>query len=450
MRSSIFALIALFISCASSSWAATTPKHYVFLVHGIAAGPSTFGQMKDTLAKEAKTFDPHTDWQFISFAYETGNYDKDVMIFARELGDYISKHFKEAGGLNPEDKFSLVMHSQGGLIGFNFLLKSFMNDANFHPELQNHLDAFVTLGTPYWGAKIAIFANRVLPILSYLRIPLTEKFGDEELRDMELTSDFGARMRESLIDPGFQDALKKIKSQGRFLVFSGVTERLNLLAPFVSGKNRYEDDTAVPIPSSRLDFIYYRDSVEKHNKVVDASEFKETNMVDQDNYIVVNAFHASPFPQKKNFPGIAKVPDRCLNISYRDCDHPTYPILVQHLFGLQRDPAFVRALTSFAIDLKINTHGLPIDRKKLNISFKALTTGLKIDKDIELYNNVGRWTDAGDYRLYHTGYIDPKKTSSTLGRAEMTISAPGFKTRTFIVPVKTALSSFLEIDLEKE
>lgn len=450
VRSSIFVLTALYIVLSNFSWAGVTSKHYVFLVHGIAAGPSTFGQMKDTLAREAKTLDPHTDWQFISFSYETGNYNKDVMIFAQELSDFVAKQFQNTGGLNPEDKFSLVMHSQGGLIGFNFLLKSFMNDAKFHPELQNHLDAFITLGTPYWGAKIAIFANRMLPILSYLRIPLSEKFGEEELRDMELTSDFGAQMRESLIDPFFQNALSKMKSQGRFLVFSGVTERLNLLAPFVSGKNRYEDDTAVPIPSSRLDFIYYRDSSDMHNAVVDASEFKETNMVEKDNYIVVNAFHASPFPQKKNFSGIAKVPERCLNISYRDCDHPTYPILVQHLFGLQRDPAFVRALTSFALDLKINTHGFAIDRKKMSISFKALTTGLRIDKDIELYNNVGRWTDAGNYRLYHTGYIDPKKASSILGKVEMTVSAPGFQTRTFIIPVKTALSTFIEIDLEKK
>ncbi len=448
MKLSVF-LVLLALTIFSSLAFAGDKKHYVFLVHGIGAGASTFGEMKEALQSEARGFDPHTDWQFINFNYQTGNDSKDVMVFARELGDFITDEFSKNGGLQSDDKFSLVMHSQGGLIGLNFLLKSFNNDKSYHPELQHHLDAFVSMGTPYWGAKIAIFANRMMPILSYLRIPLSERLGDYELRDMELASDFSAQMRETLINPDNRELLERIKGQGRFLVFSGVTERLNVLAPFVTGKNRYEDDTAVPIPSSRLDFIYYTDAKDAHMRDVKEADFKKTDFIDDDNYIVVNAFHASPFPQKAKFPGIAKVPERCSDISYLDCDHPTYPMLVEHLFGLERKPAFVRDLTSFAIDLKMNTHGHQIDKKKMTISFKSLSTGLKIDKDVELYNKVSRWSDTGDFRMYHTGYIDSKKTSSIVGKVEMTISIPGFKARKVIVPVKTALSTFVELDLEK-
>ena len=449
MVSRVFCTIicSLFFVLSSEAFA-QTPKHLVFLVHGIGAGPTTFGKMTETLKRESQGFDPHTNWQFISFAYQTGSATKDVMIFSKELSDFIAEKFKTEGGLNPEDKFSLVMHSQGGLIGLNFLLKSFMDDRDYHPELKHHLDAFVTMGTPYWGAKIAIFANRMLPILSYLRIPLSEKFGVEELKDMELASDFTASMRETLINPENREVVKSIMEQGRFLVFAGVTERLNLLAPFVTGKNRYEDDTAVPIPSSNLDFIYYQDSEDKHNDLVSESDFYKTDFLEPENYIVVNAFHASPFPQKAKFPGIAKVPDRCANISYRDCDHPTYPMLVEHLFKLQRDPAFVRDLTSFAIDLKINMKGVAVDKKKMEISFKGLTTGLKIGKDVELYNKVSRWSDNGDFRLYHTGYIDSKKTTSTKGLVEMIISIPGHRERKVVVPVKAALSSYVELNLD--
>ena len=46
--------------------------------------------------------------------------------------------------------------------------------------------------------------------------------------------------------------------------------------------------------------------------------------------------------------------------------------------------------------------------------------------------------------------IDPKKTSSTLGKIQITIKTPGFKERVIMVPVKTALSTYLELDLEKE
>lgn len=448
MKLSVFFIFLLSI-CLSNVVYAGDRKHYVFLVHGIGAGASTFGEMKRTLKAEAERFDPYTDWQFINFNYQTGSDTKDVTIFARELGDFILDEFNKQGGLNPEDQFSLVMHSQGGLIGLNLLLKSFKGEASYHPELQHHLDAFVTMGTPYWGAKIAIFANRMMPILSYLGIPLSERLGDNELRDMELASDFSATMRETFIDPANKEVLERMKRQGRFLVFSGVTERLNILAPFVTGKGRYEDDTAVPIPSSRLDFIYYSDAKDAQMRDVKESDFKITDFVDDNNYVVVNAFHASPFPQRAKFPGIAKVPNRCVDISYLDCDHPTYPMLVEHLFKQERRPAFIRDLTSFAIDLKLNTNGYSIDKKKMSISFKSLTMGLKVDKDAELYNKVSRWSEAGDFRLYHTGYIDSKKTSSTVGKVEMVISVPGFKDRKVIVPVKTALSTFVELELEK-
>lgn len=448
MKSFISILLFIFTITCSDAWS-KTPKHFVFMVHGIGATPSTFGPMKEPLLREASGFDRHTDWQFTSFSYDTGNDTKDVMDFARELGDFITKKFDEQGGLHHEDKFSLIMHSQGGLIGLNLVLNSFKGHTDFHPKLKNHIDAFITLGTPYWGAKVAIFANRMMPILAYLKIPLKDKWGDEELRDMELASDFSSMMREEIITPDNSEIIQQIKNQVRFLVFSGVTERLNFLAPFATGKGRYEDDTAVPIPSSRLDFLYYIDS-KKYNDHVSSDEFKYTGLIDPENYVVVNSFHASPLPQNKNAPGIAKLPDRCANISYRDCDHPTYPLLVQHLFKLERSPAFVRDLTSFAVDLKLKFKGLPVDKKRMSISFKAMTYGLWIGKGTELYNNVSRWTEEGDFRLYHTGTIDPKKTSSTLGKIQITIKTPGFKERVIMVPVKTALSTYLELDLEKE
>lgn len=430
----------------STAWS-QNPKHYVFLIHGIASGPQTFGIMKEALKRESYGFDQHKDWQFTSFAYETGNDSKNVLTFAQELGDFIALKFKNNGGLHPGDKFSLVMHSQGGLIGLNFLLNSFKNNPSFHPELKSHIDAFISLGTPYWGAKLAIFANRIKPILKYLKSPLPDKFGNEELTDMELASDFSAQMRSILISPLNRRVLQEIKDKVRFLIFSGVTESLNFLAPIASGKKRFEDDMAVPIPSSRMDFIYYSD-LNNYHEHVSASDFEQTNLIAPENYVVVNAFHASPFPQKKRLPGIAKIPERCAYISYRDCTHPTYQSIVQHLFQVDRSPAFVRKLTSFAIDLKLNFYGRIVYRKGMSISFKSMTNGLKIGRDLELYNKVSRWSDKGDFRLYHTGTIDPKKAPAAAGKIKMIVKAPGFKDREVIIPVRTALSSFVELDMK--
>lgn len=439
-----------FVFCTlSTNVYAQNNKHLVFVVHGVAANTNSVDGIKKALEVEAKNHDSQTDWHFINFGYQTGNHGKDVYIFAKELADFISKSFKNHGGLQPHDKFSLVMHSQGGLVGLRFLINSFLNQKDFHPELQPHLDAFITLSTPYWGSKVAIFGARILPILAYLKIPLPDKYGTRELEDMELASDFSAISRNILTDPANAEALLGIKRQSRFLVISAVTERLNILAPISTGRYRYEDDTAVPIPSSHLDFFYYKDSQGSGAATVNAAEFKATDLVDSANYIVVNAFHASPFPESKYFPGIVQLPKRCLNIPYRECNHPAYASIVQHLFDLERDPPFVRDLTSFAIDLKLNAHGESVSKKEMKLSFKSLTFGLKIGKDIELYNKVSRWSKVGDYRLYHTGYIDPKLSTTTRGLVEMTITIPRFKTRKVIVPVKTTMSSYIELDLEK-
>lgn len=432
-----------------NSWAAT-PKHYVFLVHGIGAGTWTYDNVKIGLLEESKRLDPATDWQFLPFAYETGSDTKDVRVFSRELGDFIANKFKANRGLNPEDKFSLVLHSQGGLIGLELVLRSFMGDPLYHPELKDHLDAFVTMATPYWGAKIAIFAKRMLPILSYLHIPFVDNFGDLELQDMELTSDFSVEMRKSLIDLKNQELIRKIKKQARFLVFSGVTEGLNSLTPIVTGKDIYEDDTAVPLPSSRMDFIYYIDSDLPHTNVTWPSEFKETNFISPQNYIVVNALHVSPFTSSSKFPDIVRIPEKCMRETFKDCPHPTYPSLVEHLFKLERTQVRTKPIASFGIDFKLNIKGFSIDRSKLSLSFNPMTAGVKIGKDSELYNRVERWNKNGDFRLYHTGYIDPKQAVSSSGKVEMIVRLPGFKERTVVVPVKPAMSSYVELNLEKE
>lgn len=438
--------IILFVSFLTSSFAGEK-KHIVFLVHGISADGNSFHAMKPALEEEARNHGQNEKWLFYYFNYQTGNYGKTVPVFAKELGEFINKTFADNGGLNPEDKFSLVMHSQGGLVGLRLVMNSFMGQKGFQPQLASHLDAFITLSTPYWGSKLAVFGSRMAPILEWLRIPFPSKLGIKELEDMELASDYSAWTRQTLTSPENEDALKEFKEQSRILVISAITERLNILAPISTGKNRFEDDTAVPLPSSRLDFIYYQDK-ESRPDTVSSNDFKTTDILGTENFVVVNAFHASPVPENIKFPGVAQVPKRCLGIPYRDCTHPTYKIVAAKLFDLPSESVFKRDLTSFAVDLKLNTHGVSFNKKDLKIAFKAVSHGLKIGRDIELYNRVERWSDDNNYRLYHTGYIDPKKTSHDEGMVELTITHPKFKTRKVMTPVKTTMSSFIELDLE--
>ena len=84
------------------------------------------------------------------FDNEKTPYDfaKDVTAIIKKTTE--SNHFKD------EDKISLIMHSQGGLIGSIWMFQSLMSTEGYgSPEEIEHLDSFITLGSPFWGAKSA-------------------------------------------------------------------------------------------------------------------------------------------------------------------------------------------------------------------------------------------------------------------------------------------------------
>src|SRR5690606_7915045 len=81
----------------------------------------------------------------------------------------IDETFNKFGGLNENDKISFITHSQGGIITLVWLYHTFLmtddkyaglRDSALHferlnPQYFKHVRNFITLGTPFWGSKLA-------------------------------------------------------------------------------------------------------------------------------------------------------------------------------------------------------------------------------------------------------------------------------------------------------
>lgn len=438
----------LFILTAFSnvSWG---KDHYIFLVHGLASTPEMFGSMQEALKIDLQKNDPSVNWVIKPFKYDTGNNKKTVMDFSRDLADFIKGQLSFKGQLQDDKEFSLIMHSQGGVIGMRMMLEMYKENFRYHPQLLSRLDAYISLGTPYWGSKAAVFASRLKPIFDYLKLPLHDRFGLQELRDLEIGSDYTAEMRKELLLMENQNFVNNFRLDKRLLVISGVSESLNLLAPIMTGKYRFEDDLVVPIPMAHLDYFYFIEDPQDIREKVEVREFQKSHIIDEDDYMIINALHVSPLPENKYLRDMMYIPKSCLKGDYQRCDHPSYKSIVDHLLNRQRGPYFKRDLTSFGVDLKI----IPPGNNKslinnLNITYKSLSYGAKIGSPLELYSHVKRIDSEGNLRVFRTGDIDSKIAISTKAYFEMKLEVKGETLKIVTFPVQTSTSSYIEIYLK--
>lgn len=419
------------------------PKHYVILIHGIASTTDVFGEMERALRIDLNKNDSQTNWIPRSFSYETGSSEKSVYDFSLELSHYLDSILLE-NLKDKETKISLVMHSQGGMIGLRMMLEMYKKNPLYKPYLMKHIDAFISLGTPYWGAKMALFGSRLKPIFDYFKLPYKDKFGSLELRDMEVTSDYLSSIRGELVEENLNNFFYDFNFIARPLVIAGISENLNWLSPFFSGKSNFEDDFLVPLPSSRLDYFYYIEK-QKGDDLVGANQFLATEFLRDDQYVIINALHISPLDNSKLFRDMIHVPAKCLNGNYEKCDHPSYRTVVNHLLKREIEKNPKRNLSSFAIDLKLKIENPLINVNDVEVEFVSRTKGLRLGKTPELYHLVKRVSQDGGLRIYRTGDIDSKRSEGNIGIVEVKFWLKGELLRAVHVPVKISQTSYFEL-----
>ena len=194
------------------------PKHVIFLIHGIGGNKTHFGYMSKALPKLLNKKDPSTKYITRSIEYDTGNNEKTPYDFAQDIDLAIRKtthspKFKEG------DKISLIMHSQGGMIGSIWMFQSLMSTPGYStPETIEHLDSFITLGSPFWGAKTAQWGNEIKSLTDQLGVKVPLPFGKKELEQMSFGSDMIFDFRIALLDPQYKDHIEYLKNNIKFII----------------------------------------------------------------------------------------------------------------------------------------------------------------------------------------------------------------------------------------
>lgn len=296
-------------------------KNHIFLIHGISGSVNTFGSMEKYLNK-IDACNVTT-----SFGYDTGNSKLSTYDFAQHFHAFVMDKVR-AGVIADADKISLIMHSQGGVIG-NIWLNTIKQIDN---NLFSKVDSFITLSTPHWGADMANLGKSIFFTLPPGMGNALSPFGRIELNEMSYGS---GTIREMVWSHD------NLFSNGnvRPLALAGHKKGINL---------KTESDVVVPVYSSRADH-YKGDadvSLSSDETEVSFVKTKRTPLV------LVNATHI-----KMDRPGIADIPKNCLSEEF--CNHPSIAAITNHLKG--------RSIASDETELKQFRVGLYVNNESSEI-----------------------------------------------------------------------------------
>ena len=307
--------------------------NHIFLIHGIGGNAKSFGHME----KYLEGIDACYSVQ--SFEYDTGNSSLTTYDFAESFDKFLMNKI-DRKQIKSNDKISLIMHSQGGLVGNLWLSSAHIN----RPLIYQQVDSFITLSTPHWGAEIANLGKHFFFTLPRgIRNPISP-FGRLELNEMS----YGSYTIENL-NSIFVENFRPINF--RPLAVGGLHK--------IKNKIIGEHDVVVPVFSSRPDHFsaFEEVNINEHSGVITLASFTKTNRIP---FVTVAATHL-----KLDLPGVATIPEKCLGNS--GCDHPTLPVIIGHLKG--RSVASVNEKFDHfrtSIYLK-NTTGSKIQKKDVEI-----------------------------------------------------------------------------------
>ncbi len=284
-------LFVLFVLTGIAQASDCVSRNHVFLIHGIGGSAKTFGVMDRYLKKTGPCIVPE------SFVYATRDAKLSTFDFARTFDDFSKAKLKK-NAFSETDRVTLIMHSQGGLIGSIWLLR--IRETN--PALYKQIDSFITLSTPFYGSKIARLGKQILYSLAAENNNPISPMGKVQLNDMSYGSP-----TILFIEENFTRIFEG--NHIRFLSLSGEKA--------ISNKDFGEGDTTVSPYSANPNHYSYdfsKDSpVENHHMgIVPYTSVKGTHI---------------PVLSK----GIAHVGRDCL--IFKDCHHQGLALIVAHLKG---------------------------------------------------------------------------------------------------------------------
>lgn len=404
-------IILLFILVITSSLSYASncagPRHHIFLLHGIGGDRASFGHLPEVLNQEDICQRVRT------FEYRTGS-NQNTYQFAYDFHRFVTSF--PSVEIRSFDKISLVMHSQGGLVGTLWLKYLVEND---HP-LKHQLDSFITLSTPFWGADIANIGKRFFYTLPEgVNNPISP-FGRNELNEMS----YGSFTIRDLAQNA--EAIFKGIPKLRPLIVSGLKKVYNSVIG--------EDDLVVPTYSMRLEHYYLQDNLNLSERpmIIGSDLFTRT---ESKPFVIVDADHI-----KATQPGVAKIPKACL----KNCTHPSINPILKHLKGEKVEQEKNYQIERFRVNVLINNpFKINYDDKDLRITIHGLDKDTKVPWIERFRPGFGNAKLERGLSFSFTG-IARKKGPQALF---VTLIYKNKKVKTYEVPVEAGHSSFVDATL---
>lgn len=335
------------------------PRHVIITVHGLSGNALTWGDFGPITKNYLSAINPEFDVVVSNFVYPTGRNEKlSAFDFASALNAHIESLFRDRP-LEPNDRISLVGHSQGGIVSYIWFFSRILND-KLEQKYIKQVDTIMTLGTPFWGSKLAsILTDKsmvdIVPLINLLaETPVTR----HELVDMAFGSDAVHNFRQLAIqmdtDPKLEQKIESLPV--RFVNIVGVlpknkkdvfaNENVNSVSQFTrrllgliyqvfqdssQGHDRVESDIAVMIPSARWNFIYSKPQVIMTGKNrIDENEFQHFHHLadrSRSKFLFTESVHL-PF-DSDNTLSMAYINKTCEQPE--TCNHPTYRYILEEL-----------------------------------------------------------------------------------------------------------------------
>lgn len=400
-------IFVLFLLCfASLSFAECNSRHHIFLLHGIGGGSGTFGSLETILNRQNPCNQTKT------FIYNTGSFQTPYD-FAKDFHQYVKNQ-----NIRTNDKISLVMHSQGGLVG-TLWLRHLLSENSPYVKI---LDSFITLSTPYWGTDIAHVGKTLFYTLPPgVKNPISP-FGKNELNEMSYGSGTVLDFAQNL------DAIYGNIPNLRTLTVAGMKTIYN--------STLGEDDVVVPIHSMKAGNYYLKNHVNFFEKpiLIPATQF--TKSIERP-FQIVTADHIKLLGY-----GVADIPSSCINNT--NCGHPSLPLILTHLEGNKAVNRGFYKLTRFRVTMYVNNPAkTEYDEKELTIEVHGLEKDTKIPS-IERFNPfLGNGRLEKGLAFSFGGMTKVTSPSKLL----VTLKYKNKNVKTFEVPVEAGTSSFIDIVL---
>lgn len=477
MRISIFLLLSLFAFGAQATETLT-----VFLIHGLGGSEGTFCRMPDLLKRQFGD-----DINVVPLTYKTEAPDLGPLDFTKEIHDKILAHYS-ANNLSQTAPYSLIMHSQGGIIGRQIAMNcltapqavttsaSSRSPQKCDVRFPTNLKHFITLGTPHWGSTYASrLADLDLSILNGIPLKQIEQL---EVGSTTLVSD---RIDLLSIRPK-ERRLSIVPSGTRFVSIAGniseiAKEKMRSVTRhalnYLTNIHENEDDIVVPLAFGQPDFIYHIEPRDQGTALKGQTHFADESFVVQQPHVQMYSF--------KDVDGIACVSDE----RDRDKRHLSYQLIVRELNSTyfhdsdllksnqrridQLSDSFNRQSSIFASELVIQ---LPESFHR-DLTLASARVDIKGSQEIETTVLDNSWaakaqgfnTNSQDkaakrfFGYFHSGrFKRPLDLSGTNGlttsftephRGQIcySISVPGFEKKDFCVDVEPSRASFSRVIL---